>query len=317
MTKKWYLNWVAATMTFTAVAQQSPKSYDLQTIDNVIAKKEAAVPGIKPGNEAAIIWADSTSHQKTAIALVYLHGFGASKREGEPVVKLLSQKYKANVYQSRLSEHGIDRANGFEYLTPENYIASAKEAVAIGKMLGDKVIIVSTSTGGTLGLTLAAEDPTIAGLILYSPFIDLINPQMAAVLTPEGRAGFVKMNGSEIQKQNRPAEEAKFWSTSYHVQGYAALIKMLKDNMTPATFEKVKCPVFVGYYYKNEQEQDNVVSVPAILKMYDQLGTPNDKKTKVAFAEAGNHVIACDLRSKDWKSVYNETTQFIDNQFLK
>jgi esterase/lipase len=302
---------------FTVTAQQSSTQYDLKTIDKVLNTKEAAIPGIKPGNEAAVIWAKANVHEKTPLAFVYLHGFGASKREGNPVMKMLSEKYNANVYEARLSEHGIDRSNGFEFLTPENYIASAKEAVAIGKILGEKVVIVSTSTGGTLSLALAAADNEIAGLVLYSPFIDVINPQMDFLLTPEGKAGFIKMNGGEIQKQNRPAEEAKFWSTSYHVNGYAALIKMLKDNMTATTFQKVKCPVFVGYYFKNEQEQDKVVSVPAILKMYDSLGTPQNHKEKVAFTEVGNHVIACDIRSKDWESVYRETTLFLDKQLVK
>ena len=308
---------ILVAFSFTAIAQQSSTQYDLQTIDRVVQNQEAAVPGIKAGNEASIIWAKANVHEKTPLAFVYLHGFGASKREGNPVMKMLSEKYHANVYEARLSEHGIDRSNGFEFLTPENYIASAKEAVAIGKILGEKVVIVSTSTGGTLSLALAAADNEIAGLVMYSPFIDVINPQMEILLTPEGKAGFIKMNGGEIQKQNRSAEEAKFWSTSYHVNGYAALIKMLKDNMTATTFQKVKCPVFVGYYFKNEQEQDKVVSVPAILKMYDSLGTSQNQKEKVAFTEVGNHVIACDIRSKDWESVYRETTLFLDKQLVK
>jgi len=295
-----------------ALSQENIVNADISNIDAIVAKNEAMVSGIRPDNEAKIIWASGKEHKKSAVAFVYLHGFGASSREGEPVMSMLSEKYSANTYTSRLMEHGIDRENSFEYLTPEGYIASAKEAVAIGKLIGDKVVVVSTSTGGTLSLILAAQDKDIKALVLFSPFIDLINPQMEAILTEQGREGFVKMNGGPIQKQKRSVDEAKYWSTSYHVNGYVALIKMLKDNMTPETFEKVQCPVFVGYYYKNEKEQDPVVSVPAILKMYDELGAANDKKIKKAFPETGNHVIASDLRSKDWKSVYNETVRFIE-----
>lgn len=296
-----------------AQSQEIAPNEKLSNMDHIIALSEAKVQGVKPDNEAKILWADAKNYKKTDVAFVYLHGFGASSREGEPVMSMLAKKYQANVYLSRLKEHGIERENGFEYLTPENYIASAKEAVAIGKRLGNKVVVVSTSTGGTLSLTLAAADKDIAALVLYSPFIDLINPQMTAILTKEGKDGFVKMNGGEIQKQKRAAVEAKYWSTSYHVNGYVSLIKMLKDNMTKETFKKVDCPVFVGYYYKNEKEQDQVVSVPAILKMYEELGTATDEKKKVAFPESGNHVIASDLRSKDYKSVYNETVQFLDD----
>ncbi|MFT5251309.1 MAG: esterase/lipase [Flavobacteriales bacterium] len=317
MKKELILTLFVASFSLAVFAQQAVQKYDVATIDSVLAKREASVSGIKSGNEAGIIWANHANHKKTAIAFVYLHGFGASKREGGPVMRKLSAKYAANVYEARLSEHGIDRVNAYEFLTPENYIASAKEAVAIGKMLGDHVIVVSTSTGGTLGLTLAADDHEIAGLVLYSPFIGLINTQIEVVLTPEGKAGFIKMNGSEVTRQNRPEEEAKFWSTSYHVNGYVALLKMVKTNMVANTFEKVKCPVFVGYYYKNEQEQDKVVSVPAILKMFSELGTSNKEKVKLAFSEVGDHVIACDIRSRDWQSVFDATTLFLDEQFLK
>ena len=248
----------------------------IMTIESIVKKKEDSNKNIKPNNDARIIWADNYKNKQSDIAFVYLHGFGASGREGEPILSMLSKKYNANVYVSRLKEHGIQRDDSFSKLTPENYIETAKEALSIGKIIGKKVILVSTSTGGTLSLKLASEDTSILGLVMYSPFIGLKNPAFAAITTPEGKAGFIKMNGSEITKQKRSEEEAKYWSTTYHVNGYEALIKMLLDNMKPATFAKVKVPVFVGYYYKNEEEQDQVVSVAAILKMYDGLGTSAD-----------------------------------------
>ena len=249
---------------------------NLTTIESNINHKEANIKGMKSGNEAKIIWSENYKEKQSPIAFVYLHGFGASSREGQPVMSMLSNKYNANVYLSRLKEHGLGRDDNYINLTPENYIASAKEALEIGKRIGEKVILVSTSTGGTLSLKLASEDTSILGLIMYSPFIGLKNPAFAAITTPEGKAGLIKMNGSEIVKQKRSEEEAKYWSTSYHMNGYEALVKMLIENMTPQTFSKVKVPVFVGYYYKNEEEQDQVVSVAAILKMYDGLGVSVD-----------------------------------------
>jgi hypothetical protein len=115
---------------------------------------------------------------------------------------------------------------------------------------------------------------------------------------------------SKSKKPSLSAEEAKFWSTSYPVNGYAALLKLVKDNRATNPFEKVKCPVFVGYYYKNEQEQDKVVSVPTILKMHRELRMSNKEKDKVTFSEVGNHVIACHVKSRDWQSVFDATTLF-------
>jgi hypothetical protein len=42
----------------------------------------------------------------------------------------------------------------------------------------------------------------------------------------------------------------------------------------PEVFEKIKVPVLMLYYYKDEENQDKVVSVEAMLKAFDELGTP-------------------------------------------
>jgi alpha-beta hydrolase superfamily lysophospholipase len=52
---------------------------------------------------------------------------------------------------------------------------SSEVYALIAKKLGKKVIIMSTSTGGTLSLQLAAAFPEIAGLVMYSPNIEINN----------------------------------------------------------------------------------------------------------------------------------------------
>jgi hypothetical protein len=81
--------------------------------------------------------------------------------------------------------------------------------------------------------------------------------------------------------------------------------------MTSEVFSRIECPVFLAYYYKNENEQDKTVSIPAMLKMFDELGTPVASKQKMAFPEAGKHVIASYIRSKDWRGVERETEKFL------
>lgn len=295
---------------FHLSAQSNLDSTDLLNLEKTIQQKEKSVEGLKPDNHARIIWAKD--QEKTDIAFVYLHGFGASQREGMPIMELISKKYRANVFMARLAAHGIYRDDTFKELTESNYIESATEALKVGRQIGDKVVLVSTSTGGTLSLTLAADNPDIAAVILYSPFIDLINPAMAGIIEPGGLDKYIEMNGSDMVVRKRPEEEAKYWSTNYHANGYFALISLLKNNMKESTFSNVTCPVFMGYYYKNEKEQDQVVSVAAMHKMFNALGTADFAKRSVAFPSAGNHVIGCDLRSNSWKRVYSETVKFID-----
>jgi hypothetical protein len=104
---------------------------------------------------------------------------------------------------------------------------------------------------------------------------------------------------------------ANYWTLKYRIEALVEFQNLLSHTMKPKVFAKVKCPVFLGYYYKNENEQDNTVSVPAMLKMFDELGTPDALKKKMAFPEAGAHVIASYIRSKDWQGVERETDKFL------
>ena len=68
----------------------------------------------------------------------------------------------------------------------------------------------------------------------------------------------------------------------------------------------------MGYYYKNEEIQDKVVSVPAMLDMYTQIKTPENLKRKVAFPEAGDHVIASSLKTDSYEKVLQESKKFLE-----
>ena len=147
-------------------------SLPLAELDKYIAQKEQNVSNIKADNEARIVWADSI--RKTPYSMVYLHGFSASAMEGNPIHKELAKRYGCNLYLARLAQHGIADRETFKDLTPKALVDSAKEAIAIGKLLGDKVIVLSCSTGGTLSAYLAAENPDwIAAQMLFLSLIHI------------------------------------------------------------------------------------------------------------------------------------------------
>ena len=81
--------------------------------------------------------------------------------------------------------------------------------------------------------------------------------------------------------------------------------------MTKENFAKVKQPLLVLYYYKNEQEQDPVVSVDAMKKMFAEVGTNEKNKKMIPVPNTGNHVIASPIQSKDILSVEKETADFL------
>lgn len=284
---------------------------DLVKLEKSIAESEQKA-NLRPDNEARIVWADSTKKVKTPFSLVYIHGYSASWAEGDPVHKQLAKRFGCNLYLARTYGHGVDSPDALKDITPANYAASAERALAIGKELGDKVVVIGTSAGGMLTLYLAARHPEIHGLVLYSPCIAVANPTLKLATKPWGEQIVrTAMGGEHVVNTTYTGGRARYWFPQYHINGLITLQTMLDQFMTPEQFAKVKQPLFMGYYYRDEANQDKVVSVAAMLEMYEALGTPTDSKRKKAFPNAGQHVIASHFTSGDLDGVYRETEKFI------
>lgn len=272
---------------------------------------------LKPNNQAKIVWADS-NHQQTEYAIVYLHGFSASQMEGDPVHRNIAKQFHCNLYLARLAEHGIDTTDDLQNLTAENYWESAKEAYAIGKKLGKKVIIMSTSTGGTLSLQLAAAYPEIAGLIMYSPNIEIFNSTAPLLNDPWGlQIARLVMKGNYNNIKYQHPDYPKYWNTHYRLEATVALQNLLEATMNKETFSKIHQPALALYYYKDEANQDHVVKVSATKKMIEEISTPDSLKEAIAVPNAGNHVLASPLVSKDIATVEQLTATFISNKIIK
>ena len=293
-----------------------PQVASINSIDAYITAMESPYK-IKPNNEAKIIWADSSKTQ-TAYAIVYLHGFSASQMEGDPVHQNIAKQFHCNLYLARLAEHGIDTTENLMNLTAERYWESAKLAYAIGKQIGKKVILMSTSTGGTLALQLAANYPEIAGLILYSPNIEVFNPSAPLLNNPWGlQIGRTVLKSNYVDIKYKDSAYPKYWNTHYRIEAVVALQNLLEATMTETTFKKIHQPTLALYYYKDEANQDNVVKVNAIQKMMQQIATPSNLKMEMAMPNTGNHVIASPIVSKDIVSVEKATAKFMEEIIIK
>jgi pimeloyl-ACP methyl ester carboxylesterase len=285
---------------------------DLTGIGNYVQQNES-VHHLKPDNEARIVWANDSVPQVTNYSIVYLHGFSASQEEGDPVHRNIAAEFGCNLYLSRLAEHGIDTSEQLINLTADEYWESAKQALAIGKKIGRKVILMGTSTGGSLALQLAVAYPKdVAALILLSPNIAINDPFAWLLNNPWGLqiARAVK-HGNYIVSDDDRAVYLRYWNKPYRLEAAVALEEYLETAMTKENFMKVKQPVLLLYYYKDEVHQDNVVRVSAMLNMFNELGTPGNLKRGMAMPNTGDHVIGSPIKSKDVAGVQREVEKFM------
>ena len=282
---------------------------DAMQLEKYIANNESKHK-LKPDNEARILWYNDSTKEKTEYAVVYLHGFSASQEEGDPVHKEFAKKFGCNLYLARLAEHGIDTTVPLANYSAEKSWRSAVEAYAIGRQLGKKIILMSTSTGGTLALKLCIEFPDISANIMMSPNIAINDPNAWLLNNHWGLQIAHIIVGEQRTVSDTTTLYASYWNSRYSTNALVQLEELLESTMKESTFKKVTQPTLLLYYFKDDDHQDDVVKVSAMKRMFNQLATPDSLKRQIALPNAENHVLASPIKSKDVESVKKEIEKF-------
>lgn len=266
---------------------------------------------VRPNNEERLV---RYSNGKTPIAILYIHGFGASRGEGEYVTDIVAKEFKANTYYLRLPGHGTNKEDHRDTKFNE-YLKVAEDALLMMDKLGEKIVVIGTSMGGLITTYLASKYPDrITGIVLVSPFYGFKDKTGNIYNFAWGKE-LVDLMIGEIRKSNRPPDDPSFqyW---YYEQYYAAIQNLndLKRAVgTTEVYEKVTVPVLMFYYYKSEEEQDPSADVSKMLEVFDTFGKassphPLNKKVQVV---NGAHVLFSEYVPSDKELLIKETTDFI------
>jgi pimeloyl-ACP methyl ester carboxylesterase len=268
----------------------------LDSLEALIADGETAAGKIREGLAKQIVWADPARKTKTPVSVIYVHGFSASSAEVRPLPDLVAQALGANLFLTRLTGHGLDDPDALGLATIDDWAADVGEALAIGKHLGDRVVIISTSTGASL-VTWALGRTTFADKIAASVFLSpnygvqasgsflLTGPfgaQLARLIIGE-RAGFEPI--SPLNAHN--------WTTSYPV---AALVPMAQSvrlaNHTPV--QEIRVPALFL-----QSAEDKVVRPDRTAAVAARWGADHKLVDPGPTGDANNHVIAGDTYSPE------------------
>ena len=273
------------TITFNASSMGSD-------LDAYLAAEEAKVPNIKPGAQKQIIWRDPISKAKTEFSVVYVHGFSASLEEVRPLPDIVAEAFDANIFYTRLAGHGRD-GDAMAEASANDWYNDTAEALAIGRAIGDKVIVISTSTGGTL-VSWAATKPelmnNISALVMMSPNYGVQAAGSEALSMPWARYILPLVFGKERSWEPKNEEQGKWWSTKYP---NVALLPMQASVNTAAElpFEKMSVPALFMFH-----PEDGVVKSDITREIAKRWGSESGKTATIHEVtdskDTFNHVIA-------------------------
>ncbi len=264
-----------------------------EDIDAYLEKQEAKYDDIRPGLQKKIIWAYPNSKAKTPLSLVYVHGFSASLGELDPLTEIVARNIQANVYYTRLKGHG--RSNdAMGEADVQGWLDDLAEAIEVGRRIGERVILIGTSTGGTL-VSWAADKPrlvaNVAGIINVSPNF---GPQAAGsqLLTMPWARHLVKLIVGE-RRSFEPINELhkKYWTYEYPSTALLPMGQMIKLTDKTA-FHNVQIPALFIF-----SDQDSTVRPEKTRIVAEKWGASSEIVTVENSDDPDNHVIAGDALS--------------------
>lgn len=273
-----------------------------EDLDNWLAETEGKVADLRPGDGKQIVWAFPASRARTPIAIVYVHGFSAGPAEIRPVPDMVAKSLGANLFFTRLTGHGRN-GDALRSGSVRAWANDLAEAIAVGKRLGDKVIVIATSTGATLA-TWGMSEPKlakdVAGVAMISPNYG-VQAFGGSLLTGPWASKLIRVIvGKRRSFEPRSELHARHWTTEYHAQSLVALGGLLRlAGRIDVT--RITTPALFIY-----SPRDGIVDQELTRGVFERWGGPKDRLEVAESGDPENHVIAGDALSPQTNALVAE-----------
>lgn len=264
-------------------------------IDRWLAEGEAAVPELDPAEYAEVLWHREPG-TRTDLAVVYLHGFSADKHEMRPVPRMIGEALGANVFLARLEGHALGPA-GLGAASVQGWLDDTVEALAVGEAIGDRVVVVGTSTGGTLATWLAMQEEArgrLDAMVLVSPNFHPQNRLARLPLYPWGeRIGRLAV-GDEYCWEPMNEEQEEHWTTCYPTESIVPMMTLV-EHVRLADVSTITVPTLVLY-----SPEDEIVDPDETLRVVGEMsGTEPESVVVEGVTDRSKHVLAGDVLSPE------------------
>jgi esterase/lipase len=201
---------------------------DLESLDRWLVDREADSPfPLIEGTEKRIRW--QQQGRRSEWAIVYLHGFSATRQEISPTMELVADAIGANMFETRLYGHGRSEG-GLEAVRAERWLLDGIEALDIGALIGEKIILVGTSTGATLAAALSDHPmmATVSDMILISPNFAVQDSRSEILTLPAGPLLADLLIGKTRSFQTINADQARYWTSTYPTRALVEAMRLVK-----------------------------------------------------------------------------------------
>jgi len=246
-----------------------------------------------PDTQKRIRWHNGVSGAKTRYAVVYLHGFSATRQEIAPVGERVADRLGANLFETRLRGHG-QIEHPLDGVRAEDWLDDAAEALAIGAAIGDEMVLMGTSTGATLALAMAghAAFERVDTLVLLSPNFAPSDPAAEFLTWPGGPQLAYLIAGDTRSWTPRNELQARYWSTSYPMDAVVEMMRLVKYVRGKLPL-RLKQSVLVIY-----SPADTVVDTGQIAAAFEQIDSAHRQLLSIpSSGDPSNHVLAGDIMS--------------------
>lgn len=261
-------------------------------LDAYLAQTEAVYDDIVPGTEKKIVWAHAPGEQ-TPLALVYVHGFSASRQDTAPLAARIAGQLHANLYSTRLTGHGRGSRAMLEG-SVNAWGNDMHEAMAIGKRLGRRVVLMGVSTGGTLAAWQAAQggQGEVAALVLVSPNFGPVDRRTAILTWPWGAQLAELLVGKNRSWQPVNEAHGRYWTNSYPTRALLPMMGVVK-LLHSLDLHTVRVPTLVIY-----SPADKTVDTAKVRAAFQEIGSEQKKLVECGpTGDPDQHVLAGDILS--------------------
>ncbi len=259
--------------TDTPLSRPTPPT-NIEALESFLTESEAQVPNVLEGAAKKIVWA-SEPNVASEVAIIYFHGYSSSRQEIDPVPQLVAQTLNANLFYTRFAGHGIEGGHdSFKDVTFDDWLADAEEALAIGRVLGKKIIIMAHSNGAAIATFLVnahQADGDIIATLFVAPNYQPKDKKSNLLANPIGAMIGRKMYGGYHGSADKPTiipdgSYPYIWSNSQHFDATIALAIGI-NRLHKLDFENLTVPLFIV-----ASDFDNVVSTPYTYTVFARYG---------------------------------------------